>query len=92
MLSKWERMETNDNEKPRKLSEPQINYDSSRIKIFKSFKEQEEYELQQMANLTPHQILEQLRKLINTAYCMHGYDPANLPLKHDIKIIMPKQE
>jgi len=57
------------------------------IQIFKSFEEQARYELQEMAKLSSEQILQQLRKAINIAYGMHGYDPDNLPQKHFVKII-----
>lgn len=39
-----------------------------------------------MAALNSEQILQQLRKFINIAYAMHGYDPNNLPQSHSIKI------
>ena len=60
---------------------------SRALQIFNSFKEQEDYELQEMAKLTGEQILMQMRQMINIAYGMHGYDPLNLPLKHDIVIL-----
>ncbi len=55
--------------------------------IFKSFEEQEEYNRLQMANLTPYESLLYLRKMINIAYGMHGYNPDNLPTKHKITIL-----
>ena len=58
-----------------------------RIRIFKSFEEQAAYELEQMAALTPEEILRQLRQFVNRAYGMHGYDPDKLPKKHFVKII-----
>lgn len=60
---------------------------SGRFKTFDSFEELSKYELQQMAQLNGIEILKQLRKLINTAYGMHGYNPDKLPQKHTIKII-----
>lgn len=69
------------------LNEPVAGYRTGKVAVFKSFEEQEEYELKQMAALTPAQLLEQLRKFINIAYGMHGYDPGKLPLKHSIRII-----
>lgn len=73
--------------KKQKVNEPLATYKSKGIRIFNSFEEQAEYELQQMAVLSPEQILKQLRQFINIAYGMHGYDPENLPKKHFVKII-----
>lgn len=50
------------------------------------------YELKRMAGLTPVQLLTEMRQLINLAYGMHGFDPANLPKKHSIKIIRSGDE
>ena len=69
-----------------KVNEPLSAYGRP-MRIFKSFEEQEAYELKQMAALSSEQILQQLRKFINIAYAMHGYDPNNLPKKHFIKIV-----
>jgi hypothetical protein len=69
------------------VHEPLGSYEPHRIKIFKSFQELNDYELQEMANLSPEKILKDLRNFINTAYGMHGYNPDNLPKKHTIKII-----
>ena len=85
-------METNHDKEHDKVNEHNIQNKSSQIKIFKSFKEQEEFELQQMASLNPLQILEHLRKFINIAYGMHGFNPNNLPSKHTIRILTPKHE
>jgi len=74
-------------EKPKEVNEPIATYGKRPIHIFNSFEEQADYELKQMAALSPEQILQQLRKFINIAYGMHGYDPNNLPKKHSIKII-----
>ena len=63
-------------------------YENNRIKIFNSFEEQAAYELQAMSELSPEQILQQMRMFINTAFAMHGYDPENLPEKHSVKIIL----
>ena len=71
-----------------KVTEPVIAYTKKEhsLLFFNSFEEQEEYEIQQMAKLKPIQILGQLRKLINMAYGMHGYNPDKLPNTHSIKI------
>jgi hypothetical protein len=74
------------------VNEPAVDYSAGKIRSFNSFEEQEEYELKQMAALDPKQILEQLRKFINIAYGMHGYDPQNLPLIHSIRIIKNSDE
>ncbi|MGZ5244260.1 MAG: hypothetical protein ACXWEY_11460 [Bacteroidia bacterium] len=58
-----------------------------KLKIYKSFEEQEEAERTYSLSLTPIERLMHLRKSINLAYGMHGYDPDNLPKKHSIKII-----
>lgn len=70
-----------------KVNEPLAVFKTSRIKIFNSFDEQAAYELKEMATLSSVQILQQLRKFINIAYGMHGYNPDSLPKKHFIKII-----
>ena len=70
-----------------KVNETLASCGTNHIQIFKSFQEQEAYELKQMASLSSVQILQQMRKCINIAYGMHGYDPDNLPKKHFIKII-----
>ncbi len=75
-----------------KAEEPSSVYKKRTIKIFHSFEEQEEFELQQMALLKPIELLQHLRRLINFAYGMHGYDPNNLPKKHSIRIIKPGNE
>lgn len=71
------------------LNEPAVEH-GREIHVFNSFKEQEDYELKQMAMLSSIEILQQLRKFINIAYGMHGYDPNKLPKKHTIKIIENK--
>ncbi|MCF8253737.1 MAG: hypothetical protein K9H61_05130 [Bacteroidia bacterium] len=58
------------------------------FRIFATFEEQEEYELGQMSRLTPTERLMQMRKFINIAYGMHGYDPNNLPTIHSVKILL----
>ena len=70
-----------------KVEETLSPYAKREIKIFHSHKEEEDYKLQQMALLTSEENLQHLRKLINIAYGMHGYDPDNLPKKHTVKII-----
>ena len=74
-------------EKPTTVAEPNVAYGKRKVHIFKSFEEQEQYELTEMAALSSSEILEQLRRFINIAYGMHGYNPDNLPKKHSIKII-----
>lgn len=71
------------------MNEPAVEY-GREIYFFNSFKEQEDYELKQMALLSPIEILQQLRQFINVAYGMHGYDAKKLPKKHTIKIIENK--
>lgn len=80
------------NNKPKEVKEPISSLKKSNIKIFHSFEEQEEHELQQMAKLSPEEVLIHLRKLINLAYGMHGYNPNNLPKKHFIRIISNPNE
>jgi hypothetical protein len=71
----------------KKLKEPEVDYESRKIRVFHSFEEQEEYEISEMSKLTSIEILQQLRKFINIAYGLKGYDPNNLPKKHSIKIL-----
>jgi hypothetical protein len=63
----------------KKLKEPEVAYESRKIRVFHSFEE--------MSKLTSIEILQQLRKFINIAYGLKGYDPNNLPKKHSIKIL-----
>lgn len=74
-------------EEKSKAKEPAAGYGSRSFQIFHSFQEQEAYQLSEMAKLKPEEILMQLRKFINIAYGMHGYDPDKLPAKHSIRII-----
>jgi hypothetical protein len=70
------------------LNEPAASYSSKRsVKIFNSFEEQENYNRMQMAALTPFERLQQLRKMINVAYGMYGFDPDNLPKKHKLTFL-----
>lgn len=69
------------------VNESVVEYRTGKIVVFKSFQEQEAFELEQMALLSPVQILKQLRKFINIAYGIHGYDPKKLPKKHSVRII-----
>jgi hypothetical protein len=69
-----------------KAEEPGTGYKRP-FKIYSSFEEQNENELEEMARLKPEELLLQLRKFINIAYGMHGYNPNDLPKKHSIKII-----
>ena len=62
---------------------------ANHTQIFNSFEELKAYELNEMAKLSSIEILTQLRKFINIAYGMQGYDPNKLPIKHTIKIIIP---
>ncbi len=78
--------------KNKELNEPLVPYvitEGKQVRIFKSFEEQEEYQLRQMAALSPIQCLEYLRKMINLAYGMHGYDPDKLPTKHKLRFRTP---
>jgi len=76
--------------KPRKkadeVNEPAVAYGHNLI-FFNSFEEMNRYDREQMAKLTTLQIFQNLRRLINLAYGMHGYDPSKLPKKHNIKIV-----
>lgn len=69
------------------VSEPAVDYKKRELRFFNSFKEQEEYELEQMAQFSSEEILQQMRQLINLSYGMHGYNPDKLPQKHSIRII-----
>lgn len=75
-----------DNKEEDKVNEPETSY-NKRIKIFHSHEAQEEYEIKEMAKLSSIEILIAMRKSINIAYGMHGYDPNNLPVKHTVKIV-----
>ncbi len=66
------------------------NKRSREIRIFQSFEEQEDYELGEMAKLSSPEILRQMRKLVNLAYGMHGYDPSKLPKVHKLTFGKPK--
>lgn len=68
------------------LNEPIVPYTRS-LQIFHSFEEQEAYNLKEMASFSPLESLQHLRKCINLAYGMHGFDPNNLPKKHTISNI-----
>jgi hypothetical protein len=75
-------------EKGNELNDSLIPYTEKKsIVIFKSFEEQEEYNRVQMAKLSPLERLQQLRKMINVAYGMYGYNPDNLPTKHKLTIL-----
>ena len=80
-----------DKNKINKLNEPQATYQRP-LQIFSSFEEQQEFELNEMSKLTGEEILQQMRQMINIAYGMHGYNPLNLPKKHDIVIIQPDRQ
>ena len=66
-----------------KVSESLETYTRT-LKVFNSFEEQQIYELNEMALLSSVEILTHLRKLINLAYGMHGYNPNKLPKQHTI--------
>ncbi len=77
----------NSDKKTLTTNEPAKLYKNRDFQIFNSFEDQETYKLEQMAKLSSEDILKQMRKLINLAYGMHGFDPNNLPKKHTIKIV-----
>ncbi len=72
-----------DNEE-NKVDDPIPEYGGKTIRIFESFEDQNNYEREQMAKLTPIELLQNLRRYINIAYGMHGFDPENLPVKHTL--------
>lgn len=74
-------------ENKNKVEEPATGYSKRTIRVFNSFEEQHQYELEQMAQLTPLELLLQLRKQINIAYGMHGFNPDKLPTQHTIKTV-----
>jgi hypothetical protein len=78
-------------EKEKKLTDEAkgqpVIYTHREMHFFNSFEEQAAYELKEMAALTPHEILQQLRHCITIAYGMHGYDPDKVPTKHSVRII-----
>jgi hypothetical protein len=76
-----------DKEDINKASEPQAAYGKRNIRFYNSFEEQAEEEYIYMASLSPIERLKEMRRFINIAYGMHGYDPENLPKKHTIKFI-----
>lgn len=69
------------------VEEPIASYATRSIRVFSSHEEQAHYELEQMAKFSSIEILQQMRKLINLAYGMHGFDSSKLPQQHTIKII-----
>lgn len=71
------------------VSEPDISYQKRTLKFFNSFQEQNDYERNQMAQLTKTELMQNLRRYINIAYGMHGYDPGNLPKKHKLTFKQP---
>jgi hypothetical protein len=70
--------------------EPTGVYEKKSLRFYNSFEEQEMDELMHLASLSPIEVLTDMRRFINTAYGMHGFDPNNLPKKHSIKIISYK--
>jgi hypothetical protein len=77
-------------EKPKKkkdeneLNDPMAVYGNSRIVIFNSLEEQEEYNAKVAAALSPLECLEHMRKLINVGYRLNGIDMDKPPTKHSI--------
>lgn len=85
-MAKKKKYKTSEDEN--KVNEPLASFTEKKsIVIFKSFEEQEDYNRAQMAKLTPLERMQHLRKMINLAYGMYGYDPNNLPTKHKITIL-----
>jgi hypothetical protein len=74
-------------QKPEVVNEPQATNTKREFLVFHSFEEANHYERQSMAQLTSKECMIRLRKFINLAYGMNGYDPSNLPKKRDIHII-----
>ena len=72
--------------KKKVVKEPKTVYKKSSFRIFHSFEEQAQYELEKMATRTGIESLRLLRRCINVAFMMHGYNPAKLPKKHKLKI------
>ena len=70
--------------------EPTGVYAKKSLRFYNSFEEQEHDELTHLASLSSIEVLRDMRRFINTAYGMHGFDPNNLPKKHSIKIISYK--
>ncbi len=87
---KEEKDKEEEKESTSNAAEPQAEYGKKTLHIFKSFEEQEEFDLKYMVSLTPIETLTEMRKFINLAYGMHGFDPENLPKKHTIKIVSYK--
>ncbi len=81
MKKKKEKKENKD-----QVNEPLAIYGNN-LRFFQSFEEQEKAELEEMASLSSVEILQHLRRFINTAYGMHGYNPDVLPSKHNISNI-----
>jgi hypothetical protein len=81
-----------DKNSSQEVNEPAAEYRHRSFTFFNSFEEQEEYELKQMSLLSPVEILQQLRRFVNTAYGMHGYDPEKLPQIHTVRIVKASDE
>ena len=75
-----------ENKNQDQVNEPLAVY-GNKLRFFHSFEEQEQAELEEMAALSSVEILQQLRRFINIAYGMHGYNPDVLPSKHNISNI-----
>jgi hypothetical protein len=57
------------------------------FKIFKTKEDQENAEREYSASLTPLERLFVLRKMINNAYGMHGFEPNKIPKTRSLRII-----
>ena len=57
------------------VNKPLSLFPNHSIQIFRTFEEQDEYELKEMAKSGGNEILKQLRSCINLSYGMGGYDP-----------------
>ena len=75
-----------ENKNQDQVNEPLAVY-GNKLRFFHSFEEQEQAELEEMAALSSVEILQQLRRFINIAYGMHGYNPDALPISHNISDI-----
>jgi hypothetical protein len=73
--------------KENELSEPEVTYGRPELVFFNSFEEMNEYDRVEMAKLSPEETLQQMRRFINIAYGMHGFDPNKLPQNHTIEVV-----
>lgn len=63
---------------------------SNQLEIFKTIEEKNDFERISMSKLSSIECLQRMRKFINLAYGMHGFDPENLPKTREIKIIFDR--